>query len=177
MGGHRTFRPTILARELKLLDVVNIGAAGTFVVRAPTSQRRLRAELSRRLPFATNIIICKGRDLLDVTERKPFGAEPSLSGVVRFVSVMAQRPSLVPAFPLSFPERGKWLLRILSTEKRFVFGQYRRHMKTIGFLGKIDRIFGVPVTTRNWTTILATIEVLRNPSAFAIASVARHRRC
>ena len=33
VGGHRTFRPSILARELGDYDVVNVGAAGTFVVR------------------------------------------------------------------------------------------------------------------------------------------------
>jgi hypothetical protein len=27
-------------------------------------------------------------------------------------------------------------------------------------LGMIDRVFGVPVTTRNWNTILAIAEVL-----------------
>jgi uncharacterized protein (DUF1697 family) len=160
VGGHRTFRPTILAQQLKHLDVVNIGAAGTFVVRAPTSQTRLRAELSRRLPFETSIIICKGRDLLDIAKRKTFGDEPAGSGVVRFVSVMAKRPSLAPSIPMSFPAQGKWLLKILATEKRFVFGQYRRHMKTIGYLGMIDGVFGAPVTTRNWNTIMAIVEVL-----------------
>ena len=161
VGGHRTFRPTILAKQLKHFDVINIGAAGTFVVRAPTSQTRLRAELTRRLPFETSIVICKGRDLLDVANSEPFGDEPAGSGVVRFVSVMARRPSLAPSLPMSFPGQGKWLLRILASEKRFVFGQYRRHMKTIGFLGKIDGLFGVPVTTRNWNTILAIVEVLK----------------
>jgi uncharacterized protein (DUF1697 family) len=163
----------MLAQQLKHLDVVNIGAAGTFVVRAPTSQTRLRAELSRRLPFETSIIICKGQDLLNVVKYKPFADVLVGTGVVRFVSVMAKRPSLVPSIPMSFPSQGKWLLRILGTEKRFVFGQYRRHMKTIGFLGKIDGIFGVPVTTRNWNTIMATVEVLRNPSSFATGSITR----
>jgi len=149
-----------LAQQLKQFDVVNIGAAGTFVVRAPISQTRLRAELSRRLPFETSIIICKGQDVLKVAKGKPFGDEPAGSGVVRFVSVMAKRASLLPSIPMSFPEQGKWLLRILATEKRFVFGHYRRHMKTIGFLGRIDGIFGVPVTTRNWNTIMAIVEVL-----------------
>jgi uncharacterized protein (DUF1697 family) len=165
-----------LAQQLKHFDVVNIGAAGTFVVRAPTSQARLRAELSRRLPFETSIIICKGQDLLDVAKCKPFGDKPAGSGVVRFVSVMAKRPSPLPSIPLSFPAQGKWLLRILATEKRFVFGEYRRHMKTIGFLGKFDGIFGVPVTTRNWNTITATVEVLRNPSSFPTGTVTRRAR-
>jgi uncharacterized protein (DUF1697 family) len=160
VGGHRTFRPTVLARQLKHFDVINIGAAGTFVVGAAVSQTRLRTELSRRLPFQASIIICKGRDLLDVAKRKPFGDDPVGPGVVRFVSVMAKRSSLVPTLPMSFPEQGAWLMRILATEKRFIFGQYRRHMKTIGYLGMIDRVFGVPVTTRNWNTILAIAEVL-----------------
>lgn len=173
MGGHRTFRPTQLAQQLKHLDVVNIGAAGTFVVRAPTSQTRLRAELSRRLPFETSIVICKGQDLLEVAQCKPFGDEPAGLGVVRFVTVMAKRPSLVPSIPMSFPGQGKWLVRILANQKQFAFGQYRRHMKTIGFLGKIDGIFGVPVTTRNWNTILAIVEVLKNSSSLATGTTTR----
>ena len=35
VGGHRTFRPSTLARELSDYDVVSVGAAGTFVVRKP----------------------------------------------------------------------------------------------------------------------------------------------
>ena len=166
----------MLAQQLKYFDVVNIGAAGTFVVRAPASQTLLRAELSRRLPFETSIIICKGQDLLEVAKSKLFGDAPAASGVVRFVSVMAKRPSLVPSMPVSFPKQGMWLLRILATEKRFVFGQYRRHMKTIGFLGMIDGIFGVPVTTRNWNTILAIVEVLKKTSSFAAGSITRRAR-
>ena len=39
VGGHRTFRPTTLAEQLKHLDAVNIGAAGTFVIRRPVTTR------------------------------------------------------------------------------------------------------------------------------------------
>jgi uncharacterized protein (DUF1697 family) len=176
VGGHRTFRPTTLAQQLKHFDVLNIGAAGTFVVRAPTSQTRLRAELSRRLPFEAGIVICKGQDLLEIAKRKPFGDEPADSGVVRFVSVMVKRPSLVPSIPMRFPRQGEWLVRLLAAEKRFVFGQYRRHMKTIGYLGMIDAIFGVPVTTRNWNTILAIAEALKTPSSFATGIIGRRVR-
>src|ERR1700694_5021950 len=51
VGGHRSFRPTTLAEQLKHLDAVNIGGAGTFVIRRPVTQAKLRAELARRLPF------------------------------------------------------------------------------------------------------------------------------
>ncbi len=56
VGGHRTFRPSMLAEQLKDYDVVNVGAAGTFVIRKPISQAQLRAELLRRLPFETEVI-------------------------------------------------------------------------------------------------------------------------
>jgi len=67
---------------------------------------------------------------------------------------------VAPPLPLSFPSRGKWLLRILSRDNRFVCGQYRRHMKVIGYLGAVDRVFGVPAITRNWNTINAIAKVL-----------------
>jgi len=45
-------------------------------------------------------------------------------------------------------------VRIVGRKKRFFFGIYRRHMKTIGFLGRLDAALGVRVTTRNWNTML-----------------------
>jgi uncharacterized protein (DUF1697 family) len=46
-----------------------------------------------------------------------------------------------------------------------VIGLYRRHMKVISYLGTLDRVFGVPVTTRNWNTITAIAKVLSNGEA------------
>jgi hypothetical protein len=54
------------------------------------------------------------------------------------------------------------VLKILARDNRFVFGVYRRHMKVISYLGTFDRLFGVPVTTRNWNTITAIARVLGN---------------
>src|SRR6266516_7265804 len=76
VGGHKTFRPTLLAEQLKHYDVVNIGAAGTFVIRRRTSHARLRADLLRRLPFEAEVIICEGQDLISVASANPFVDEP-----------------------------------------------------------------------------------------------------
>ena len=160
VGGHRTFRPSTLAQRLKHLDAVNIGAAGTFVIRKPISRTQLRAELARRLPFDTQIMICAGRDIVRLMSEDPFADEPVGPDIVRFVSVLSQRPRSAPSTPMVFPEHGTWLLKILARESRFVFGLYRRHMKVIGYLGTLDRLFGVPATTRNWSTISAIAKVL-----------------
>jgi uncharacterized protein (DUF1697 family) len=53
------------------------------------------------------------------------------------------------------------LVRVIGAKNRLVFGVYRRHMKTIGYLGQIDKLFGVPATTRNWNTVLAVVRILK----------------
>jgi uncharacterized protein (DUF1697 family) len=165
VGGHRTFRPTTLAQQLKHLDAVNIGAAGTFVIRGPVTQAQLRAELARRLPFDTEIMICQGRDILRLMSRDPFADQPMRPDVVRFVSVLARRPRSEPTMPMRFPSSGTWLLKILERDGRFVLGVYRRQMKAIGYLGTLDRLFGAPATTRNWNTITAIAKVLGHGEA------------
>jgi uncharacterized protein (DUF1697 family) len=162
VGGHRTFRPTTLTEQLKHLDAVNIGAAGTFVIRQPITRTQLRAELGRRLSFETEIMICQGREIVRLMSRNHFADQPVRRDIVRFVSVLSQRPRSAPSMPMSFPSSGKWLMKILGRDDRFVFGLYRRHMKVISYLGSFDRLFGVPATTRNWNTITAIARVLEN---------------
>jgi uncharacterized protein (DUF1697 family) len=160
VGGHRTFRPTTLAQQLKHLDAVNIGAAGTFVIRRPVTRTQLRAELARGLPFDAEIMICEGREIVRLMSQNHFADEPVRSDIVRFVSVLSKRTRSAPSIPMSLQSSGKWMLKILARDDRFLIGVYRRHMKAIGYLGTLDRLFGVPVTTRNWNTITAIARVL-----------------
>jgi uncharacterized protein (DUF1697 family) len=165
VGGHRTFRPATLAAQLKHLDAVNIGAAGTFVIRRPVTRAQLRAELARRLPFDAEIMICDGREIARLMPGDHFPGQPARPDIVRFVSVLSRRPRAAPPTPITFPSSGKWLLKILARDNRFVFGVYRRHMKVIGYLGTFDRLFGIPATTRNWNTVIAIARVLTNGAA------------
>lgn len=165
VGGHRTFRPSELVNQLKNCGLVNIGAAGTFVACKPVSEKRLRAELHRRLPFETEVMMCTGEELIAAAAENRFEKETSSREIVRFVSVLAKLPEIQPAVPMQIPEEGKWLLRILAIHGRFVFGCYRREMKAIGYLGKLDKLFDAPATTRNWNTIGAILKVLEKASA------------
>jgi uncharacterized protein (DUF1697 family) len=161
VGGHRTFRPSVLAKELSRYDIVNVGAAGTFVVRKPGSRAQFRAELLRKLPFAAEVVLCDARDLLRLDVDNPFGTAPPRPDIVRFVSVVSKAGRVSASIPIAFPPRGKWFVRVIASKNRFVFGMYRRHMKTIGYLGQVDKLFGAPATTRNWNTILAIVRILR----------------
>jgi len=162
VGGHRTFRPSILARGLSDYDVVNVGAAGTFIVRKPGSRAKFRAALLKTLPFEAEVALCDGHDLIRLKRENPFGTEPSGPDIVRFVSILSRQGRSPADIPFTLPPSGEWFVRVIASKNRFVFGVYRRHMRTIGYLGQIDKLFGVPATTRNWNTILAVVRILKD---------------
>jgi uncharacterized protein (DUF1697 family) len=162
VGGHRTFRPSILATELSDYGVVNVGAAGTFVVRKPGPRAKFRAELLRRLPFEAEVVLCEGRDLIRLEMENPFETESSRPDIVRFLSILSKPDRRLASIPCTLPPCGEWFVRVIASKNRFVFGVYRRHMKTMGYLGQIDKLFGVPATTRNWNTIVAIVRILKS---------------
>jgi len=164
VGGHRIFRPSVLARELSDFDVVNVGAAGTFVVRKPGSRAKFRTALLRKLPFEAHVVLCDGRDLLRLETTNPFGTKPCPPDVVRFVSILWKAGAVRASLPVTFPSHGEWLVRVIASEGQFVFGMYRRHLRTITYLGRIDKLYGAPATTRNWNTITAILRILKGQS-------------
>src|SRR6266581_4184490 len=83
VGGHRAFRPSVLAKELGIYDAVNVGAAGTLVIRKPGLRAKFRAELRRKLPFEATIAFCDGSDLIRLETDNPFGTEPPRADVVQ----------------------------------------------------------------------------------------------
>jgi len=145
-------------------EVVSVGAAGTFVVRKPGSAARFRTALLRKLPFAAEVVVCEGRKLLRLETESPFAAEASPSDAVRFVSILSKPDRVLASLPVAFPTEGAWLVRVIACQGQFVFGMYRRHMKTIGYLGQIDKLYGVPATTRNWNTIMTVVRLLKESS-------------
>lgn len=161
VGGHRTFQPSVFARELGAYDVVNVGAAGTLVVRQPGSRAKFLAEVRRKLRFKTEVAFCTGSDLIRLEMENPFGTEPSHPDVVRFVSILSKTGRYKVSLPVAIPQSGEWFVRIIGSKNRLVFGLYRRHMKTIGYLGEIDELFGAPATTRSWNTICSVLRILK----------------
>jgi uncharacterized protein (DUF1697 family) len=49
---------------------------------------------------------------------------------------------------------------MIAIQDRLVLGVYRREMKAIGYLGKIEKLLGVPATTRSWNTIQKVVQIL-----------------
>ncbi len=185
VGGTNRCQPASIAKQLAKFGVVNIGAVGTFVVRENVSESALRAALAKKLPFKCEIMICPARDIIKLSSKDPFSRQrsrreprdvdgkaregsrigrranqPSGPNIVRFVTVLAKRLRAVPPLPLTLPSDDDWLVKIIAIQGRFVLGLYRRQMKAISYLGKIEKRLGVAVTTRSWSTMEKVVKIL-----------------
>jgi uncharacterized protein (DUF1697 family) len=162
VGGHRTFKPAAVAKDLAAFDVVNVGAAGTFVVRKPVAQATLRAELLRHLPFEAELMICRDNDLLDVAAGDAFPAEPADGEARRFVSVLARRPQKPLALPIRQPASDEWQVQVVAVTGRFALSLWRRLGRTLVYPNAVvEKHLGVSATTRNWDTVVSLFNILK----------------
>jgi uncharacterized protein (DUF1697 family) len=163
VGGTNRCQPAQIAKHVAKFGVVNIGAVGTFVVREDVSESTLREQVAVQLAKAfgvkCEIMICPARDIIKLASKDPFARQPFGTDITRFVSVLHKRPRALPPLPLSLPSNKDWLLKVIAIQDRFVLGLYRRQMKAISYLGKIEKLLGVAATTRNWNTILKVVQV------------------
>ena len=162
VGGANRCQPAAIAKKLSKFGVVNVGAVGTFVVRKNVSESVLRKAIAKKLPFKCEIMICPAHEIIKLASKNPFVRQPSGPNITRFVNVLARRLPSPPALPLSLPSDDDWLLKVIAIKGRFVLGLYRRQMKAISYLGKIEKLLGVPATNRNWNTIKKVAEILDN---------------
>src|SRR5437763_4045771 len=114
VGGHRAFRPSVLAKELGIYDAVNVGAAGTLVIRKPGMRAKFLAELRRKLPFEATIALCDGSDLIQLELDNPFGTGPPPADVVQFVTILSEAGRQRVSLPIALPEGGEWLVQIIG---------------------------------------------------------------
>lgn len=163
VGGHRTFSPAAFVRELAHLDALNLGAAGTFVIRASIDEEALRGEVARRLPFETEILIVDGGALIALADTDAFASVDAIEGAKRHLTVIAQAPTRAAALPLDRPATEAWEVRVLAVVGRCVLSVQRK----VGPVAKVypnavvEKELGVAATTRNWNTLGSIVKLLR----------------
>src|SRR5215831_2737084 len=112
VGRHKRCQPALIAKELAKLDIVNIGAVGTFVVRENVNEVALRTIIARKLPFQCGIMICSASDIIKLVAKNPFAGHPSGPDIVRFLNVLGKRPRTASPLPFSLPSEEDWHLKI-----------------------------------------------------------------
>src|SRR5438874_6550450 len=103
VGKANRCQPALIASGLSRFGVINIGAAGTFVVPKDVSESALRAAMAKQLPFKCEIMICSARDIIKLATNDPFTGEPSGPAITQFVTVAAEPVPLPLSLPLNLP--------------------------------------------------------------------------
>ena len=165
VGGHQKFQPAKIAGALATFGVVNIGAAGTFVVRANPSQTKLRSEILRHLPFQPELMICPARDVLTLAHAGWFADAAVQQNAGRFVSVMQKSPSVQKLLPILYPEGDRWEVRIFAVVGRFALSLRRPGPKGVYPNAAVEKQLGISATTRGWATIQTICDILEDRKA------------
>ena len=165
VGGHRKFQPAALAREMAEFGVVNIGAAGTFVVKKPVGAAAFRKELGRRLPFETEIMIGPGSEILDLARSDPLSDSPAGKDLRELVTILAKKPKTLPKLPIRSPAGKDWQVDLFRISSRFAFTFWSPDPKRHVYPNAVaEKVLGIPGTTRSWSTIRTACGILAAPS-------------
>jgi uncharacterized protein (DUF1697 family) len=163
VGGHKTFRPAALAADLANLDVVNVGAAGTFVVRKKIAQAALKTRVLDALKFDAELMIVPEREVLDLLDANPFADEPGPKEAKRYVTVLANPLGTRLELPVTQPVGARWEVRFFAVRGRFALSFARRLGDRVVYPNAVvEKHLGIAATTRNWNTIEAIVKILRS---------------
>jgi uncharacterized protein (DUF1697 family) len=163
IGGRNVFRPAGLARDLSGLDVVNVGAAGTFVVRERASAATIRREIRDRLPFDPMLAVVPAREVLSLVESQPFSGVRFSKDRRAWVAVLERRIRDRPDLPSFAPQRRAWSVRLDGVDGRFAFGLWQRRPGGFVFPNEVvEKTFGRLATCRWWETLEKVAGLIRS---------------
>ncbi len=120
--------------------------------------RRIRDELSRSLGHEPTVMFRKLEDVHRIVRADPFRRFRADADAKLYVTFLSRRPTSEPRLPLRSPKEG---LVLVGAEALEVFVLSRR--KENGFYGFpnafVEKAFGVPATSRNWSTVARIAEL------------------
>lgn len=161
--GSGVLSPVTLVSELADLQVVNTGAAGTFVVRAPSTISVIKTRFEEALPRDANVIV---RTADEIRALLTGGAPASIGGGRVFVSVLASVPRTAPQLPI---EKGDpWMVRVDRIVGSFAVGEKRPvRGRWLDANAVVEQALGTRATTRIWETLGRVARELNQSKAAA----------
>ena len=154
VGGKNVFRPAKLAAALAHLDVVNVGAAGTFVVRGRATAAAIRREILARLPFELDMAVRPGNEVVALVRSQPFRGVAFSKDLRGWVAALCGPPGARPRLPIAKPSGKAWSIRFDRLEGAFALGLcHRRPSGSVYANPVVEDALRVPATTRWWETI------------------------
>jgi uncharacterized protein (DUF1697 family) len=154
VGGKNVFRPAQVALALAHLDVVNVGAAGTFLVRATASASSIRREILAQLKFEPELAVLPAGEVVEIVQKKPFSGVAFSKDQRGWAAVLCGKPSHRPDLPLTTPAGRSWSIRFDRVDGAFALGIWHRRPGGFVFPNQVvEKALGIKATTRWWETI------------------------
>jgi uncharacterized protein (DUF1697 family) len=166
VGGHHTIRtPDLLAlfETAGFSEVSAFRASGNVRFRAGrfergTVERTLAQALSEHLGGTVDVFVRTMEEVGTIAAEDPWRRPPA-NGEAPYISFLARTPSERPLLPQSTP-RGD--VEVLAHSALEVYAWGRQVGSLPGFPNAfVERIYGVPATTRNRSTLLALADGAR----------------
>src|SRR6478672_283678 len=139
-------------RWVVFLRAVNVGGAN----------RCQPALIAKELAFKCEIMICPAKEIVDLTKENPLKGETG-NDIDAHVTILAKRPTKLPKLPIYAPSKGKWEIRISRVVETAVLSLRRRVEGGRLYPNQIvEKLCGIPATTRTWNTIEKVAKTLRD---------------
>ena len=161
VGGHHTVTMQALQAELGALGFSNVStfrASGNVRFTSDRPPAELEEKIARALGSAigaeVGVFVRPITRLRSLAGRRPFPAllDPAATP---YASFLKHAPSRRPHLPLRSPGGD---IEVFDVDGAEVLSLGRRIGKLIGFPnGFVEASFGVPATTRNWSTVLGMV--------------------
>ena len=178
VGGHGNLKVAELARRLAPLEVTNVGAAGTFAVGSDAEPDAVREAFGKEIGLPTNVIVRSSEEFARLWTQRPPAWSSEAPGEKRFVTFLADPPIRTPALPHALPDAARWELRVDARVGADVLSSWRLVGDRRNYYANevVEKLFGVPSTTRGWDTLEKVRALLRPTDPAPRGPTSRPRR-
>jgi uncharacterized protein (DUF1697 family) len=166
VAGHARIPTAALTRlfaTVGALDVASFGHAGNLLFSAPRGAAaivtRVRDELGRKHGERPVIVLRTAGELAALAAAEPFATCGAAPLDKLYVTFLTRRPRTTPGLPFASAAERLTVLELRGRDVLLLSGP-----KPSGFYGFpnafVETAFGVPATTRNWSTVTRLAKLL-----------------
>jgi uncharacterized protein (DUF1697 family) len=167
VAGHAKVKMSDLKQvffEAGCKDVRTYIQSGNVLFKAPESDvesriQKIQHKLCELLGIEATVMYRTFREIEDIMRTAPFKDIETDTDTKLYVTFLSRKPHRKPALPLSSPKEALEAVKVKNLEV-FVVSRKKKN----GFYGFpnnfIEKEFGGPATTRNWTTVTKIAKLL-----------------
>jgi len=160
VGGSKIIKMEVLRGLFESLGFTNVTSyiqSGNVIFDARTKnlttlKAKVEQELKSSLGHEISVAVVSFSDLAAIVEQDPFAGIEVDDDVMLFVTFLSAQPEAIPKLPLAVPKEN---FEVIGLQDRAVFIVARRKSDGRAAFPNafIEKQFGVPGTTRNWSVV------------------------